>query len=795
MAVQTNDRSSRPPVDADLLPSDTGLRFAVLAATLFAANASIYRHVSVVLSNADAVAGSCLQGVNMPALIAGVARSPLGAAEAASQLTARCASPFAASSLLWTAGSVVGFSLLTWVVMGVLPVVSRWRRRLTELDRRQYAQVAEHLDALADQLGLTVRPQYWEAPEYGLIDGRAFGTSRHPQVSLTTGLICELKMALARGAATQQVDAVVLHELAHIARRDVGRTYLAVASWWVFVAVDVVPFLVTSGWRLTGNAAAAELRAVVTTLILIGLVYLSRMAVLRNREYAADALAATADRAALAAALPGPPRQRAGRRAPRIRWLAWHPDRDARLTAIGQPHQLLTPSLAALAVAGVSISVINTEITGAASFLLGVPGGVEYAIAGVALGAAWIAGAASWLLVISGWRAAAHGQLTGKRPKVLIPAMVLTAGVLAGEPLAISTADTGVWGTVYSPSLARGLADELAAAVLLAVILCGLSRWAADTTLGWVAVTGRSLRQRCVVNAVIGGLALLPAILVWVVMHRMPSIAQLHPYTPGTPSVLIVDSHPPFRAPWAGWIEAQYYPLENLAFQPWTASLLALPALTICIGGRRLAGLPAFAGTTPPPVGPAVRAGLLGAGGYLVVATVIVALLRRRLHGWYIRRLGVPALSYFTTLDTLLIIGCAALVAIVVAARHRHAGTTLALLASLVTAVIAAAATPVLLAGSIVGPGRMVRAAEGPGIYAYLYGMVGMSAPARVAVICAPVALATTVVVDRVRPTDTSRSGPPPPVIAQARWLGYTTAVLVGTGLLLGAVYGWRALF
>src|SRR5205823_4879351 len=93
--------------------------------------------------------------------------------------------------------------------------------------------------------------------------------------------------------------AVVLHELAHLRNRDVDVTYLTIAIWRSFVALAVLPlvllllhpslFATPLRWRLAELSPSLLLRAGVAMLVLAGLVYLTRNAVLRTRELYADA--------------------------------------------------------------------------------------------------------------------------------------------------------------------------------------------------------------------------------------------------------------------------------------------------------------------------------------------------------------------------------------------------------------------------------------------------------------------------------------------------------------------------
>ena len=98
------------------------------------------------------------------------------------------------------------------------------------------------------------------------------------------------------------VRAVVLHELAHLRNRDVGKTYLTIAIWWAFVATALLPFVALvvhpalfytplrwSLRRFDGHWAQVGYQ-VGSVLVLTAVVYLTRNAILRTRETHADEL-------------------------------------------------------------------------------------------------------------------------------------------------------------------------------------------------------------------------------------------------------------------------------------------------------------------------------------------------------------------------------------------------------------------------------------------------------------------------------------------------------------------------
>jgi Zn-dependent protease with chaperone function len=88
--------------------------------------------------------------------------------------------------------------------------------------------------------------------------------------------------------------AIVLHELAHLRNADVNKTYFAIATWWAFVIVALVPFTafdIISAARF-GEDRYLFLNDAWRVLVMAVLVFLVLRATLRAREFYADVRAA-----------------------------------------------------------------------------------------------------------------------------------------------------------------------------------------------------------------------------------------------------------------------------------------------------------------------------------------------------------------------------------------------------------------------------------------------------------------------------------------------------------------------
>ncbi len=123
-------------------------------------------------------------------------------------------------------------------------------------------------------------------------DGQVFGFPGRYRIALTSSLSCLLKKEDER---SRSIRALVLHELAHIANRDVERSYLAAAGW---IVIAPLTFL----WILASLIEVLYLRSPTVARFLIPFAFqmaftlvsieLVRRSLLRGREHFADLRAA-----------------------------------------------------------------------------------------------------------------------------------------------------------------------------------------------------------------------------------------------------------------------------------------------------------------------------------------------------------------------------------------------------------------------------------------------------------------------------------------------------------------------
>ncbi len=122
-------------------------------------------------------------------------------------------------------------------------------------------------------------------------DGQAFGFSRRPFILLTRAMPSILRQEIRQRGEPYEFRAAVLHELAHLANRDITRSYWAEASWAVLV--PALTLLAATLWMLSSSSEALGwLQVGVHVMAILLVIELIRRGILRSREHEADLRAA-----------------------------------------------------------------------------------------------------------------------------------------------------------------------------------------------------------------------------------------------------------------------------------------------------------------------------------------------------------------------------------------------------------------------------------------------------------------------------------------------------------------------
>jgi hypothetical protein len=254
---------------------------------------------------------------------------------------------------LLTLVTVVGYLLTPWLIVHVRALGRHGR--LTPLDEFRTAGAA-HL--IADLVRLTdpdPRPVFLVDIGSVAASAQTFGSRRRPYVLIGAGLLLGLEKEANGSDSLGPFGEVILHELGHIRNRDNFFTYLTISAWRAYIALTSIGYLAAVLISRRAPSAPTAQAAVVLAGLII-LVTLNVRAVLRTREYQADASAAfyaQTDRFAVFERIPADRwRDKA------TAWLRFHPRAARRAAMLQTPWVLYQPSASAAASIGVAVGLI-----------------------------------------------------------------------------------------------------------------------------------------------------------------------------------------------------------------------------------------------------------------------------------------------------------------------------------------------------------------------------------------------------------------------------------------------------
>jgi Zn-dependent protease with chaperone function len=406
------------------LPVSTSFRFTVLIAAVVASSFFVYEGIYLATSRGSSLA-SLIHRCLMPAR-AYQATGVIGYAAALHQASV-CYSGGERAEAWWGLTGVGVLVVVSGAIFLAQPWWYRWRRHLTELTGDSTAGLVSRLEGLRRRAG--TGPVVWLLqPLDARLTAFAFGRPRRRVVAISGGA------AIAAVRKPADFDAVVLHELAHIKNRDIDQTYLALAVWRAFVVAALLPLavlLIVS--PVLSDPQQLIWRVAATALI----VYLLRNAILRSREFDADARVRQLDReTSLGTVLAGLP-ARAGRRAWHLGWT--HPSGQERAAALLDPAPLYRFGFSDGLAVGL-VAAFGASATHEIATLLTTTVGARYVVTAIIFAA--FAGPA---VAVAMWRR----QLAEARPGVVngwAAGPGLGLGLALGPAIALTAA--------YSTSLA-----------------------------------------------------------------------------------------------------------------------------------------------------------------------------------------------------------------------------------------------------------------------------------------------------------------------------------------------------
>jgi Zn-dependent protease with chaperone function len=398
------------------LPVSTSFRFALLIVAVAASSFFVYEGIYLATPRGPALI-SLMDRCRSQAL----AHHPNGVVAYASALhqAAVCYSGGQRTEAWW---GLLGVSVLIVAAGAIFVAQPRWYRRrkhLTELTGADHADLVSRLEGIRRRAG--TGPVVWLLQPLDVrLSAFAFGRPRHRFIAISGGAAVA---ALKKPAA---FDAVILHELAHIKNRDIDQTYLALAIWRAFVVAALLPMAVLLIFsRVLDEPQQLIWRVAVMALI----VYSLRNAILRSREFDADARARHLDpETALGTVLASLP-ARTGHRAWHLGWT--HPSGQERAAALLDPAPLYRfgfwDGLAIGLVAALGASAVREIVT-----LLTATVGVRHAVPAIIFAA--FAGPA---LTVAMWR----NQLLGADTRVVkgwAAGLGLGLGLAVGPVIALT---------------------------------------------------------------------------------------------------------------------------------------------------------------------------------------------------------------------------------------------------------------------------------------------------------------------------------------------------------------------
>jgi len=450
------------------LPSDVAIRFGVLVLLTVATTADILIMTLGAATGADRRFFTCATESRL---------FTTGVDTAAYQQFSDCFGAGAARLVTAVTVTLVLLSVVVLIAFLAYPRLLVRRRGLTPLHPEHHPELHAYLQDLCRLAGLARPVVFLIDPTTARPVGQAFGRTRRHQLSLGAGLLTLYATNRPR------FRSVVLHELAHLRNRDVSLTYLALVTWRVFVALVLLPWaLVTvfSGlWRGAGPDRLATVSQGLADLewwrvaILLVLVFLARNAVLRAREYAADARAALWDAEAESSL------RRAAMVTTRRRWwrpgpVLVHPSPRNRLAALADPVSMLVPSIWAVAAAGLATGLLVKHFE-VPFFLLGFSG-ARVLVPGLL---ALFAGALGGFVALLGWRIAAYARLRGRfSPRLVLVCLAAGVGLLPAT-----------WLTFLYPRLPSGGATGLIVHAAPALVITFAVLWAYADADRWLTAT------------------------------------------------------------------------------------------------------------------------------------------------------------------------------------------------------------------------------------------------------------------------------------------------------------------
>jgi TPR repeat protein/Zn-dependent protease with chaperone function len=484
-----------PRLNPFAFPSETTLRFALLVILALCGSSGQYGVLwDMVHRQEERLADACVANASTTISQMRSARGEAQALELAETATSvllprlSVCSKILRPRVAWQITGVLLTAGLTAGLYWLLPVLIRRRRRLEPVTAEFPPGLQAEVQSLCTTVGQPKLPRLMWSP-LGIGMPLVFGSNNRHYLAFSAEFVTRLYYDAAA------FRTVVLHELAHIHLRDIGKTYLTVATCCAFLLATVLPVLsvfpfVEPRWSDVPDVLVYSVLWSVT-IVLVG------TSVLRAREYYADVQASVWDGATPAidrmlGAL-SEPRSKGWRRC-----VSFHPTPAERRKAVTDPSRLFAFSpWDAFAIGFVASLVIKTLAGMASGFLAGDVRTFEFTFGFATLGIpACIMLFAVGAVGTGVWRGAFAALMRGDDPtrRAGLLGLAMAAGSAVWAVLSVlrlvivptGESDIPFWYSVQTFSL------EIATDAIVAVGCFLVFRWITDTASAWLEVVLRS---------------------------------------------------------------------------------------------------------------------------------------------------------------------------------------------------------------------------------------------------------------------------------------------------------------
>lgn len=529
----------KPRLSPFVFSSETGFRFAllvvaVLSASLFIFNWLLTFDTDVVRTSVRGMvecweAHPLSAGDGDSAAAAFMARSRIHDARRA------CSDPYERYQGILCIGGLLLLIVVIGAIYWLLPVLTIRRKQFMKLKPEDDPELVAYLGELCREAGLSRCPEFLLDPLNGSSTAVTFGRLGQYYIVLNGGLVMKFRRE------PSLFRAVVLHELAHIRNKDVHKAYLAVATWYGFVVVGLIPFLLSAARALIRGALDLGLLFGVSWRILamIAFVLLTRNSVLRVRETYADVRASSSNGAtdALIRVLTSLPAASGGRLRALLRV---HPSPAERRRALVETHGMFQLGFWGAVSTGVAATIGFSSLTFVLILVLP-PISERWVLPSASLLFCMLAGGAVGLGV---WRNSFAAWMRGEAPRGWARLAVgLGLGLTLGMSISFHAVLEGSSRLILTES---GLGTSLPVYALWGgvVLLPGLLlflKWIATSASAWLetATTPRSLRRIYRLGLLVAGAVLA----VWfspAVMVLNGMLASTSPLAPGIAGYILL---------------------------------------------------------------------------------------------------------------------------------------------------------------------------------------------------------------------------------------------------------------